>query len=847
MKTVAASVMAAVATACFLATPALGQEEEAGALNEVTVTARYREENLQTTPIAITALDTEQLEIRSLKTVDDLGLAIPNAYFRQPVSNFGPTQTIGLRGAIQIDFNYAFEPTVGLYIDDVYHGTLTGSSMDLSDVDRIEVLRGPQGTLFGKNTMGGAVRLVTKKPQGDGTGSVEVIAGDRDRIDVRAVGDMALIDDKLFARFVGVTREQEGYGHTLDFACEMIRQGTPELAGIGDGLGAPATPGGAPVVVAVGSPADNAFSFPALIDPRANGTCRSGSLGGRSSQGGRVSLRYLANDRLEFNLAGEISTADNEPPVETLLNRRGSFTGNGMDGESGQLINGMTGLPFGYDPRVVFPKWGIRYTADNRFVTGDPYTNFATYGDAVRGLSYDRNVHLDVWGINGTADYKLNDKMALRVIGAFRTYDAEWINDSDLTPFELVGTNSLQEHKQAQVEVQLTGVTLADRLEYTTGLFYFDANSRYYNTANFPVQGLAFTSDDQFWSENISGFLHGNFKLTDVFSISGGLRYSDEAKRNLFQHFGLVPVRTVDYGESRFDYMVSFDMQLTDNFFMYAQTATGFQSAGVTPRVFTIGQIQGLPGEELVNYEIGAKFDLFDNRLRINSDVFYTDYSKRLVSVTAGQCEPADSLDPGEPFFLTPGTPCPAGTGLAGQNALTWFYYQNAPGVVQGFESEITAFPVDNLTLNASVGYNQFEGDQTDRTRPNFRDDSALLQPEWNISAGAQYAFKLGNGATITPRLDYFYQSFRTNGLVREIQRDPDDRIPGFGLTNARINYDTAGGDWQIALIVSNLFDKFYWQQLGVATDRLGNPASARVGTAGRPQEWAISFKKNFN
>ena len=154
--------------------PAHAQEDEAGGLSEVVVTARYREENLQTTPLAITALSTEELEIRSLKTVDDLGLAIPNAYFRQPVSNFGPTQTIGLRGVIQVDFNYAFEPTVGLYIDDVYHGTLTGSSMDLLGPGAHRSAARPAGHAVRQEHMGGAVRLITKKPQGDGTGSVEL-------------------------------------------------------------------------------------------------------------------------------------------------------------------------------------------------------------------------------------------------------------------------------------------------------------------------------------------------------------------------------------------------------------------------------------------------------------------------------------------------------------------------------------------------------------------------------------------------------------------------------------------------------------------------------------------------
>src|SRR5690606_14391894 len=204
---------------------------------EIVVTARFREEDVQTTPIAISAFSAQDLELRSIENVEDIGLAVPNAYFRRNASNFGPNNTIGLRGLNQVDFSYSFEPTVGVYIDDVYHSTITGSDMDLIDLERVEVLRGPQGTLFGKNSIGGAIRLISSAPQGDNTGSVQLTLGNFDRIDVKGVGDFALVEDKLFARVVGVTRQQEGFGASLDFTCEMIRRGTPHLAGIGDGLG----------------------------------------------------------------------------------------------------------------------------------------------------------------------------------------------------------------------------------------------------------------------------------------------------------------------------------------------------------------------------------------------------------------------------------------------------------------------------------------------------------------------------------------------------------------------------------------------------------------------------------
>ena len=119
-----------------------------GGLDEIVVTARYREENIQTTPISISAFSGEELEIRSIENVEDIGLVIPNAYFRRNTSNFGPNNTIGLRGLNQVDFSYAFEPTVGVYIDDVYHSTITGSDMDLIDLERVEVLARPAGNPF---------------------------------------------------------------------------------------------------------------------------------------------------------------------------------------------------------------------------------------------------------------------------------------------------------------------------------------------------------------------------------------------------------------------------------------------------------------------------------------------------------------------------------------------------------------------------------------------------------------------------------------------------------------------------------------------------------------------------
>ena len=151
--------------AVALALPGWAAAADEG-LQEVIVTAQFRQENLQDTALAITAVSGEQLEQQGLTNVTDLGLVIPNANIRPQGSFSGPTPLIGMRGVQTTDYIFTSDPGVGIYIDDVYQGTLTGSAIDLLDLERVEVLRGPQGTLFGKNSLGGAIRLISTRAQG---------------------------------------------------------------------------------------------------------------------------------------------------------------------------------------------------------------------------------------------------------------------------------------------------------------------------------------------------------------------------------------------------------------------------------------------------------------------------------------------------------------------------------------------------------------------------------------------------------------------------------------------------------------------------------------------------------
>ncbi|HEX6998734.1 MAG TPA: TonB-dependent receptor [Gammaproteobacteria bacterium] len=866
----AAAVAAALGTA---GAPAAAQEQAGqSGLEEIVVTARFREENIQTTPISISAFSGEDLEVRSLENVEDIGLAIPNAYFRKNASNYGPNNTVGLRGLNQVDFSYSFEPTVGLYIDDVYHSTITGSDMDLIDLERVEVLRGPQGTLFGKNSIGGAIRLISRKPQGDNSGTVQVTFGDYDRLDLKAVGDLALIEDKLFARVVGVTREREGFGATLDFTCEMIRRGTPELAGIGDGIGGVTVVGQtdvqlgpgvynipiyAPVMVTPGSPEDNAFSLPAARNIAQDGSCETGKLGGQSSEAGRVMLRYLPTDRLEINFSADVQNSVDDPNVDAQLTRAGSPL---LDGRQ----SGQNATDNNYSNGPVFAHYGIGYTWDDRFVSPTPYTNYATFSDIISGQTYPRDSVLETRGFSLVFDYALSDNVNAKLILADRSYDSEWTNDSDRTPFALVQTHYIQNHDQQQAELQITGTFGAqERVGWTTGLFYFTSDSRAYNTTEF--EGFAysnslqnFTANDLYGTDNKSLFVHFTYDITERLGVSGGARYTDESKTHTFNHFPVFPRRDIEFGDSRVDWKASVDFSLTDDIFLYAQAATGFTSESATPRVFTIGQLRSLPGEEVVSYEIGSKLDLLDNRLRLNAAVFTSDYDPRVrQSGGVSQCDAPDDLDP-FPYRLAGGV-CPPGTFFAGGGGLPWFWYDNSPGTLSGYEIELTASPTDAILVNFSLGQNEYENDETNPASPNYIAPGYLFQPEYNASLGFQYTVQLGNGGTLIPRIDGFYQSERHNGsasappnlhgIVANVC--PQQCVPAYTIYNARLTYVPPDSSWRLSLSGTNVTDKFYWQQLGpeiTVSNATGavTPTLGRSGVAGRPREWALTIEKDF-
>ena len=191
-----------------------------GLEESVMVTARRREENLQDVPMSVTAFSGDTLRELGVRDLRGVSYATPNMEFSYAGngSGGGNFAQIFLRGVGQPDFIITKDPGVGVYVDNVYFARAPGSVLELLDVERIEVLRGPQGTLFGKNTIGGAVQVVTRRPTGQFGGEAQFALGRFGRIDGSGSLDFPIVEGKLAGRVAGLARTQDGFYRRLAYS-----------------------------------------------------------------------------------------------------------------------------------------------------------------------------------------------------------------------------------------------------------------------------------------------------------------------------------------------------------------------------------------------------------------------------------------------------------------------------------------------------------------------------------------------------------------------------------------------------------------------------------------------------
>ncbi|MGX7894136.1 TonB-dependent receptor [Tsuneonella sp. HG222] len=813
-------------------------EQDEAESTEIIVTAQFREQALQDTPLAITAVNSAMLEARSQTSIQDVANQAPSVTLKPQGATYGPSLGANIRGVGQFDFNPAVEPGVGFYVDDVYYATLTGSILDLLDLDRVEVLRGPQGTLSGRNSIGGAVKMFSKRPTGSNTGYVSAAYGSRNRIDLRASADFALTDT-VSARLSGVSKKQRGYVERLDFGCVYPAGGSTTFV---DRAG-------------VTGPINPAGGVPAYTSGTDCVAAREGEVDYIAARG---QLRFQPMDTLDINIIADY-TDDDRTTAATILLAKNYPNGNpaspifpipGVTPPSPTAANPI--------PRDIQPYAAV-VPYDNRFVCG-PYCNFASYNNPAdgpyRASSADGRVRFRGWGVSGQAEWDLSNQLQLVSITAFRKYTSEFSNDNDVSPLaHSLGFGPLTFRFFSQ-EVRLNGAFGDnDEIEYTLGGYYSDQKSVYTSFQDLRSSALQFQQSDPVDANSKAAFAHLAWRPIDRLTLNGGIRYTEESKTYTYIRqrpfndptataaggtapngatYGVLALNgTIGrYSGDRIDYRANVQYEWTDDLMTYLQYSTGFKGGGVNPRPFFAQQALPFGPETLESFELGIKSDFLDRMVRLNVAAFYSKYKD--IQLNLSNCTAIAGAGFGAPCAL------PVNAGDAD---------------VKGIEVETTIQPIDGFMIDGAVSYLDFKykrfgayplpngttvsvGGPTNLSGPQFG-DYAPYTPKWKWSIGVQYEVDLGTAGSLTPRFDAAYQSdIYTLSANRE-----SNRLDSYTLANARLTWRNEDRDLDVSFEVTNLFDKYY---LLTSQDQTVGNQGYVLAQPGRPREWAVSVKKQF-
>ena len=489
--------------------------------NEIVVTAQFRAQNIQDTPLAITAVNAQTMEAKSQTNLAQVADSAPNVTLKPQGASFGPSIAVSIRGIGGADFNPAFEPGVGIYIDDVYYPQLTGAVFDLLDLDRVEILRGPQGTLSGRNSEGGSIKMFTKKPTGSGEGFVEGTYGSRNRIGMRAGVDFKLTDN-LFARLSGVYKHQNGYVDQYDFGCLYPAGGSATFLA-NDGTTKQTNPAGGIAAV------------------KPSGSCRIDKLGEIGYQAIRGALRYNPSDAVDINVTGEYihdkhSAAGEVLAATDLIDNPNTNIGT----NPAQYAGGFPGVPY-----------------DNRFICGK-FCNFSSYsspainyiglatpgglagpGQPLLATQNNNESIYDGYNLAANAHFALSDMFSIDNILAYQNWKAKFGVDDDLSPIPLSGGFNSLTHWNWSEELRLNA-KIADNINAVLGGYWFEQETdyfsyqdlRYINAAPglglFPLQ---FIQPDRTPAQAKAAFANINWEIAPGLTFDGGLRYTDEKKQ----------------------------------------------------------------------------------------------------------------------------------------------------------------------------------------------------------------------------------------------------------------------------------------------------------------------------
>tara|TARA_R110000823_G_scaffold210224_5_gene340494 strand:- start:33334 stop:35865 length:2532 start_codon:yes stop_codon:yes gene_type:complete len=729
-------------------------------LEEVVVTARKREETLQETPVAVSAFSAESLENLGMRNITDLTKVVPNVDMYAGNGTTG-TANVFIRGIGARNTGVNFDSGVGIYVDGVYISRADGALLDNVDVQTVQVLRGPQGTLFGKNTTGGAILYTTNRPNEEFGGHAEVRVGNFNRLDSQATLNVPLVGDTLMSRFSLYQTKMDGYVQSV------IPDGIPQQ-----------------------SPGNDGF----IVD-EFNDTDR---------WGGQAQLRWVPSDDLLLD-----------------LNYNYGKTDQAARGQNCEVVEGIPGAGW----QSVLQDASIVVPSTNQTIKDWCRANEALGKDTIMANLRPNRYRAEVNSLALTADWQINDTLNFKSITAWRNIKGGEVNELDAMGISQLGRTNFgwngTEERGTDVytqEFQLVGEAFEGKLDYVVGAFGFHEETDqgaaagpsgpYFNALSQP--NLAFYINDlaELLTKNTSAslFSQADWHFDEYWTLTLGARYTWEERKlhrinknpdiatlattGDAQPFAINPFFTFPSGPDTFNpnhgFVLSDDpsanqtmrvddseinpmMSIQRTFdgvgFMdfgnaYFTIANGFLSGGISDTLSVEdNRLEPYDPEEVWNYELGFKMDAWNRKLRLNTAVFYTDYKDRQLTTVR----------------LNPETNRPQGSLINAESS--W---------IAGIELEAIILPVENLQITANMTFNDSDIEEYEDERitigeagvnipgctqvdtgigaldscPIDRSDESLPRlPDSVYFLAVQYTFETQFG-TVVPMMSW---SYRTN------------------------------------------------------------------------------------
>ena len=781
---------AVIGAAMLVSAPTLAQDSEA-ALEEIMVTATRRAggTDIQSTPVAVSALTEADFTELFAQDIGGVARLVPNFSAAQ-ITGFNAAG-FAIRGAGQTDILVYWEPPVGMLVDDFVVPHMQTQLLEPYDIEQVEVLRGPQGTLFGKNTTAGVVNVRTKRPHMDGFDlEASICAGNYGRLEGRAAINIPAGDNLAF-RVNAITQQSDGY----------YKNGKTSL-GVGGALG--------PAGDYIGDGRD---------------------LGGDDVVSGRAKMLWTPTDNLDIFLQYEFlrDRGDTPPAINETENPEQLFPNFGMPGIG----------PGDGDP-LDFAGVSFRDTLSN--------------GES-SGLNMAGGHQIDVNGFYMNVDWRLNNFDFVSVTG-FRdqesrlpsNYTGEVGTTVDPGPggnpvFSVFDATRDDNRETFQQEFRLAS-NFDGNFNFVTGLFY-QSDETSFNVVQylgifelFGVDGpdenpIVITNNQEM--ESIAVFVDGSFDFADTWTLAGGIRYTQEEK----DFFSRPSTPFFLYGQSPSDwpfdpnntaqfpcdatnpcqedsetwdeptYRLVLSNQFTDDMYAYASYAHGFKSGGYSDQA---GSALDVPlevtrydPETADSFEIGFKWDFWDDKARLNAAIFHVEYEdmQRAAIVT--------------------------NTATAAQETVVF----NAAKVpATGLELEAFFVFNDNWSARFNLGYLDAEYDEflldldldgvcdptSDPLCQDLSGRPVTRAPELQWGADLTYDTEIFNG-NLRAQVGVYYQDENTFYYAApsfEVDQSPefmsqwDTEIEEYMLWNAFATYTHESGNWWVSIFGKNLSDERY-------------------------------------